>query len=143
MTEFEALLTSAVTLRIPSSEAIRGLSAFAIADFESNPAYVNYRKPIGEEVEVLPSHVRAALEEYLNGRFSSKQLRDWCLFVVLTGHYHAPEPPADDEDWYDDLWDTVHDLAAPEVHGEITPNIVREKLSKLKRYGEGSERSAV
>ncbi len=75
--------------------------------------------------------------------FRPKQLRDWCLFVVLTGHYHAPEPPADDEDWYDDLWDTVHDLAAPEVHGEITPNVVKEKLSKLKRYGESSERSAV
>ena len=143
MTEFESLLTSAVTLRIPPSEAIRGLGAFAIADFESNPAYVNYRQPIGEEVELMPAHVRAALHEYLKGRFSAKQLRDWCLFVVLTGHYRAPEPPANDEDWYDDLWDTVHDLAAPDVHGEITSEVVRAKLSKLERYGASSGRSAV
>jgi hypothetical protein len=143
MTEFEALLTSALTLRIPPSEAIRGLSAYAIADFDSNPAYVNYRQPISEEVEMRPSHVRAALGEYLQGRLTAKQLRDWCLFIVLTGHYKAPAPPAHDEDWYDDLWDTVHDLAAPEVAGRITADLVRAKVQALARYGDDRERSAV
>ena len=136
MTEFEALLTSALTLRIPPSEAIRGLSAFAVADFDSNPAYVHYRRPIGEDVEMRPSHVRAALTEYLDGRFTAKQLRDWCLFIALTSHFNAPTPPPHDEDWYDDLWDTVNDLGAPEVFGEITPQLVRAKLETLERYGD-------
>ena len=143
MTEFQALLTSALTLRIPPSEAIRGLSAYATADFDSNPAYVNYRRPISEEVEIRPTHVRAALGEYLQGRFAAKQLRDWCLFIVLTGHFKAPAPPADNEDWYDSLWDTVHDLAAPEVHGRITPEMVRAKFEALAQYGDDRERSAV
>ncbi len=143
MTEFEALLTSAVTLRISPSEAIRGLTAFATVDFDANPAYVNYRKHIGEEVEIRPEHVRAALREFLAGRFSAKELRDWCLFIVLSGHYKAPEPPQQDEDWYDDLWDTVYDFAAPEVHGEITSDAASEKLVALERYGDDREPSAV
>jgi hypothetical protein len=136
MTEFEALLTSALTLRIPPSEAIRGLSAFAVTDFESNPAYVHYRKSVREDVEMQPRHVRAALTEYLEGRFTAKQLRDWCLFITLTAHFNAPQAPPDDEDWYDNLWDTVNDLASPEVFGEITPEVVRAKLGTLNRYGD-------
>jgi hypothetical protein len=134
MTEFQSLLTSAVTLRIPPSEAIRGLTAFATVDFDSNPAYVNYRNPIGEEVELHPNHLRNALNQFLAGQLSAKELRDWSLFITLNGHFRAPSPPADDEDWFDPMWDAVHDLAAPEIHGHITPDLVRQKLASLRRF---------
>jgi hypothetical protein len=139
MNEFQALLTSAVTLRIPPSEAIRGLGAFATCSFDTNPAYVNYRTPIADEVRIEPAHLRHALDEYLAGRLSAKQFRDWCLFIALNGHYRTAEPPPDDEDWFDPMWDAIHDFAAPEIHGPITPDLARQKLESLGRFGGDSD----
>jgi hypothetical protein len=134
MTEFEALLNSAVTLRIAPSEAIRGLTAFATHSFDTNPAFVNYRQPIAEDVEIRPSHLHHALSEYLAGHLSGKELRDWALFITLNGHYRTADPPADDEDWFDPMWDTIHELAAPEIHGAISADAVQQKLARLARY---------
>jgi hypothetical protein len=137
MTEFQALLSSAVTLRISPSEAIRGLTAFATHSFDTNPAYVNYRTSIAEDVEIHPRYVEHALTQYLSGHLSAKELRDWALFIALNGHYRTPDPPADDEDWFDPMWDTIHELAAPEIHGPISPEPVQQKLARLARYVTG------
>jgi hypothetical protein len=142
MTEFQALLTSALTLRIPPTEAIRGLSAFATHSFDTNPAYVNYRTPIAEEVQIDPRHVRHALNEYLAGHLTAKELRDWSLFITLNGHYRTAEPPPDDEDWFDPMWDAIHDLAAPEIHGAITAELVAAKLDTLRRYADDAGSAA-
>ena len=87
--------------------------------------------------------MRGALEAYLRGDMSASELRDWALFITLSGAFRTPEPPAEDEDWFDPMWDAVHDLACPEVHGAITPENVREKLGKLARFGPGTARGAV
>jgi hypothetical protein len=138
MTAFQTLLSSAVTLRIPPSEAIRGLSAFATHSFDTNPAYVNYRTPITEQVEIHPSHVQHALAEYLSDHFTAKELRDWALFIALNGHYRTPDPPADDEDWFDPMWDIIHELAAPDIHGAISADAAQQKLLRLARYEKAS-----
>jgi hypothetical protein len=74
---------------------------------------------------------------------TAADLRDWALFIVLTGAYRSPEPPSEDEDWCDPMWDAVHELAAPEIHGSITPEEVRAKLTSLDRYGRESRPGAV
>ena len=134
MTEFEILLNSAVELSISPAEAIERLTVFATHSFDTNPAYVTYRKSISDEVELRAEHVAHALSEYLCDRLSAKGLRDWALFIALSGHYRNPTPPEEDEDWFDLMWDVVHELAAPEVHGAITPELVRKKLRGLERY---------
>ena len=143
MSTFRALLQSLLTRRIPPREAIRGLGEFARVDFDANPAYVEYRQSCPEEVELSPTAVREALEAYLRGEMSSSELRDWALFITLSGAFVTPEAPPDDEDWFDPVWDAVHDLACPEVHGALTPETVREKLATFERFGPGSSRSAV
>jgi len=143
MSTFRALLRSLLTRRIPPREAIRALGEFARVDFDSNPAYVEYRQACPDEVELAPTAVRDALEAYVRGDMSGSELRDWALFITLSGAFVTPEPPPEDEDWFDPVWDAVHSLACPEVHGAITPESVREKLAKFDRFGPGSVRGAV
>ncbi len=134
MTDFEALLRSVLTRRIPAREGMRGLAAFATVDFDATPAYVNYRQPCSAEVELTPPSVRDALTAYLAGYMTARELRDWAIFITLSGAFHTPAPPANDEDWYDPLWDALHDLACPEMHGAITPSAVRVKLATMERF---------
>jgi len=138
MSNFRALLQSFLSRRIPPREAIRGLAEFATADFESNPAYVRYRETCPDQIELTPAAVRDALEAYLAKEMTDRELRDWALFVTLTSAFTTPDPPAHDEDWFDPMWDTVHDLACPEVHGAITPASVRGQLEALSRYNHGA-----
>ena len=122
---------------------MRGLTEYATVDFDSNPAFVNYRKSCPAEIELTPGAVRAALQDYLAGGMTAADLRDWAIFIVLSGAYRSPEPPSNDEDWFDPMWDTVHELAAPEVHGAITPEEAHAKLAGLDRYGREPSPGAV
>jgi hypothetical protein len=122
---------------------MRGLGEFARADFDSNPAYVEYRQSCPDDIELTPQAVRSALEAYLAGEMSAQELRDWALFITLSGAYRTPEPPPNDEDWFDPMWDAVHEVASPEVHGRITPESVREKIGTLDRFSPGTTQGAV
>jgi hypothetical protein len=134
MTDYEALLTSVLTGRIPVSEGERGLTAFAIHDFHSNPAYLHFRTPRTERVLLTPEDVRRSLNRYLAGETAADELRDWAQFLVMVPSYSGPEPPADDEDWFDDMWDVLHHLATPGIFEPINPVEVRAKLALLDRY---------
>ena len=134
MSAFRTLLENFLSRRIPPGEAIRGLSEYATVDFNANPAYVDYREPCPDEVDLTPGAVRGALESFLADEMTAKDLRDWALFVTLSGAFNTPQPPSDDEDWFDPMWDVVHDLACPEVHGAITSDSVHDHLDALSRY---------
>jgi hypothetical protein len=134
---FEDTLRDLVQGRITASEAQRVLRDRATFSFRTNPAYVNWREPLPAETEIpmTVTDVRRALVRYLDGERTADELRDWAEFITLVGAFSAPEPPPDDEDYYDDLWDVVHDLGAPEVFGEITRESAEAKLARLARYG--------
>jgi hypothetical protein len=134
MSAFRALLEGLLSRRIRPGEAIRGLGEYAKVDFEANPAFVEYREPCPDEIDLTPEAVRGALEAFLAEQMTAKDLRDWALFVTLSGAYNTPQHNSDDEDWFDPMWDVVHDLACPEVHGAITSEGVRDHLDTLRRY---------
>ena len=134
MNDYEALLTSVLTGRIPVSEGERGLSAFAILDFHSNPSYLDFRSPRSEEVQLTPADVRRGLTRYLAGEIDARELRDWAQFLVMVPSYTTPKPPVHDEDWFDDVWDVLHHLATPGIFEPISETEVRAKLGLLDRY---------
>ena len=134
MTDLEALCTSVLSGRMPVSEGLRGLSLYAVADLRSNPAYVHYKKGGAPHLLMEPRDVAAGLRRYLTGEIHTQELQDWASFVTLTGAFHGPEPPPDDEDWYVEMWEVLHELATPAVAGQITPQGVRDKLTRLGRY---------
>ncbi len=41
------------------------------------------------------------------------------------------------------MWDAVHEVASPEVHGPITPESVREKIGTLNRFNPGTARGGL
>jgi hypothetical protein len=133
---FEDALRDLAQGRIEPSQAQRVLKDRATFSFRTNPAFVNWRDPLPADIEIplAVADVERALNRYLAGEWSSDVLRDWAEFITLVGAYSGPEPPPDDEDFYDDLWNVVHDLGAPEVFGEITRANIAGKLSLLKRY---------
>jgi hypothetical protein len=83
MTTFEALLRSLLTRRISPREAMRGLGEWADVDFDSNPAFVNYRESCPSQIALTPGPVRDALEATLRGALSPGELRDWALFIAF------------------------------------------------------------
>ena len=139
MTELRQLLVDAVALRVRPGDAIRALGRFAQCSFDTNPAFVKFAKQTTEVVTVEPGHLSNVLRDYLSGRLSEKELRDWCLFVTLVPQYEAPKAADGDASRFDLLWGTIHDLAAPEVHGPINPDSVREKLVRLGGHGGGRD----
>jgi hypothetical protein len=120
------------------------LRQWAAVEFDSNPASVSYRRPEpAEEVELTVPAVRHALEAFLAGEASAQELRDWAIFITLSGRFSTPQAPAHDEYWYDPLWDAVHDLASPEVHGPITSESVTGLLHAFERFESRSDDRAV
>jgi hypothetical protein len=137
---FEDTLLDLVQGRISAREAQSVLRHRANFSFGTNPAYVNWIEPLPVEtgIPIAPADVRRALQRYLHGEWTGQELRDWAEFITLVGAYHSPEAPPEDEDYYDDLWDVVHDLGTPEIFGEITPDHVRSELARLDRYDSAS-----
>ncbi len=111
MTDLEAIFQSVLSARIPVSEGVRGLSLFAVVDLRSNPAYVHYKQGGAPEILIEPRDVAAGLQRYLDGQIDGDELQYWATFITLTGGYRSPEPPAHDEDWYEEMWTVLHDLS--------------------------------
>jgi hypothetical protein len=136
MAYFEDTLRDVVQGRIPVAEAQRVLRERASFSFGTNPQYVHWHQPLpaGTDIRITVADVRRALARYLDGEWADDELRGWAEFITLVDAFSAPEPPPQDEDYYDDLWDVVHDLGRPEVFGEITRASVEAKLARLARY---------
>lgn len=132
------ILSRVLHRELEVDEAIGRLSPFVDIELDANPSYASWKQPIGVEVRITSAEVRGVLLEYLSGTWDEHRLRRWAAFITHTAHYSAPEPPADDEDFNDDLWDTLHELSSPELFGDITPDRVREMLGGLNKY-EGTE----
>lgn len=143
MDDFQVLLDGVLTRRIPPREGMARLRQWATVEFDANPAYVNFTARIDDDVPLTPPAVRTALEAYLAGDMAAAELRDWAIFIVLSGHYSTSEPPPYDEDWYDPLWGAIYDLACPEVHGPITSAGVAKLLEPFERFTTESGGSAV
>jgi hypothetical protein len=135
VTDLEAIFHSVLSARIPVAEGVRGLSLFAVLDLRSNPAYVHYKKGGAPDIPIEPRDVAAGLQRYLDRLVDEDELGYWATFITMTGAYHAPEPPAHDEDWYEEMWTVLDELATPILAGPITPEAVRDKLRRLDRYG--------
>ena len=136
MPAFEVLLRSFLNRRLTPREAVRELGQFAVVNLDSNPAYIRYRDHCPGQVELTPNAVRQALQAFVDGSMAASDLRDWALFVTLSGAFSTPTPPAEDGDWFDPMWDAVHDLACPVVHGPITTESVATYVARLGRYGD-------
>ena len=137
------MLQSVLTRRIPPREGMRGLRQWAAVDFDSNPAYVSYNRAAPDEVELSPAAVHQALAGFLQDDTPALEMRDWALFIVLSAGFRSPETPGDDDDWYDPLWDAIHDMACPEVHGPITRENLRRYLDSFGRFNVGGGDRAV
>ena len=134
--EYQALLQSVLIRRIPPREGMRRLRQWATTDFDSNPAYVNYTQAAPSEVELDPAAVREALEAFLRDDTPAAEMRDWALFIALSG-FCSPQTPPEDDDWFDPLWDAIHEMACPEVHGPITRANLARYLDSFDRFHAG------
>jgi len=136
MGHFEDSLRDLAQGRLSTADARQLLRQRATFSFHTNPAFVTWHQPLPAEVDVplTVADVHRALGRYLEGQWSPDDLRDWAEFIVLVDAYSTPEPPVDDEDFYDDLWDILHDLACPEVFGAITSDRVEAMRVRVARY---------
>jgi hypothetical protein len=118
-------------------EAQAALGQRADFSFGTNPAWIEWREPLAADLSVSLTidDVRNALNRFLTGEWMPRDLHLWAQFIALVGAYSFPDPPIDDEDYYDTAWDVIHDLSAPEIHGLATQESVRIQLAKLDGYG--------
>ena len=141
---FEDALHDLVQGRISAAEAQRVLRDRATFSFRTNPSYVNWTVPLPADTKIpfTVEDVRQALRRFLATTWTADEMRDWAEFITMVGAYSSPEPPVEDEDYYDDLWDVVHDLGAPEVFGPINETTIHAKLARLDHYGSSSDLAA-
>ena len=104
--------------------------------FGTNPAWIEWRKPLAADLSVplTIDDVRRASKRFLAKEWSRRDLHLWAQFIALVGAYSFPSPPSDDDDYYDTAWDVIHDLSSPEAHGLATEEGVRSQLATLERY---------
>ena len=136
MSEFEAILRGVVEGRLLVSEAHRVLRERATFSFGSNPAFIEWHDPRPPELDIRPTvaDVRKMLVRYLRGEWTAANLQAWAEVISLVDTFSAPEPPLDDE-YCDELWNVLHELATPAVYDEINETSVSAKLARLERFG--------
>ena len=134
MTEVQTILVGAFDGSLPVETAIARLRPFAKLDLFANPAFFTPAKPLTFSIPLDPPVVAAQLRRFLEGAVSARDLQGWAALVLLSGSFDAPSARPVDEDWYDDLWDVVNDLACPSVFGPITATAVADKVGRLAKY---------
>jgi hypothetical protein len=132
MEQPELVLARVLTGHLTPDQAAERLSAFVTLDLDGQQQTAVYARPFPGKVKLEPADVAYTLRRYLSGIVSEDELRRWGTFVTLVDGYEAPEHPSD-ENYYDPMWDVVHNLAAPEVFGEIEPELVTEYLRMVER----------
>ena len=86
-------------------------------------------------VPVYPKDVKIMLLKYLADNISSDDLSKWAEFLCLRGEYSCPnQADTIDEDFYEDMWDVVQALSAPEIDGVITKARAQQYLAELDKY---------
>ena len=128
----EGVLRRVLTGQLTPDEAAEELSPLVTLDLDRQQQTAVYADPFPTKIKLEPLDVANALRRYLSGVLSEDELRRWATFVTLVDGYEAPEHPSD-ESHYDPMWDVVHNLAAPEVFGEIDPELVTEYLRTIEQ----------
>ena len=134
MTEIQAILAGTFDGSLPVGTAIERLKPFAKLDLFSNPAFFAPTKPLAFSIPLDPATVAAQLGRFQAGAVSARDLQGWAALVRLSGGFDAPDANRADENWFDELWGVVNDLACPSVFGPITTTAVEEKLGRLAKY---------
>jgi hypothetical protein len=130
----EVILRRVLQHELDPDTAIERLSPYAEVVIDTNPSYASWRVPINVEICITAEDVRRALDKYISRSWDEVSLRRWAAFVTHVGHYVAPDPPPEDEDFNDALWDVLHELTSPDVFGAITPAAVADKIQRLAKY---------
>jgi hypothetical protein len=105
--------------------------------FDTNPAWIEWRKPLDPtlSVPIRIRDVREALKRFLAGRWKARDLHLWAQFLELVGSYKFPNKETIDDDYYDRAWGVINDLSTPEIHGVATEEFARARLAALEGYG--------
>jgi hypothetical protein len=128
----ERVLRQVLTGHLTPNQAAEQLSSFVTLDLDGQQQTAVYARAFPTKVRLQPADVAYTLRRYLSGILGENELRRWATFVTLVDGYEAPEHPSD-EDYYDPMWDVVHNLTAPEVFGAIESDLVSDYLEAVER----------
>jgi hypothetical protein len=130
LTEAVEILRGVVRGDVSPDQAADDLAEFVSLSLDGPEQCAKYLRAFDIKVPLLPADVAYTLKRYLGGLITEEELCRWATFITLMSVYQAPEHPTN-EDHYDPLWDVVHNLAAPQVFGEIDSELVAEYLAQV------------
>jgi hypothetical protein len=130
LTEVVEMLRGVVRGDVSPDQAVAELAEFVSLSLDGAEQCAKYLRPLDIRVPLVPADVAYSLKRYLSGLVTEEQLCRWATFITLMSVYEAPKHPTNG-DYYDPLWDVVHNLAAPQVFGEIESELVAEYLVQL------------
>ena len=133
---FADVLLDVAQGRVSIDEAEAALSTRAEFSFGTNPAWINWHKPLAADftVPLAVEDVRRGLKRFLAKEWTRRDLHLWAEFIDLVGAYEFPDPPEHDEDYYGGAWDVIRELSSREANGLATEESVRKQLAELDRY---------
>lgn len=87
-------------------------------------------------IEIRPKVVVDMLRCFLQGKKTIEQLKEWALFILMTGAFITPNRELDETFRYDPMWTILGKLSTPEIDGRITASIAQEYIEQLQAIKE-------
>lgn len=82
---------------------------------------------IAPPVEVTAEDLARALEDHQRGALSDSDLQEWANLIILCDSYELASSDVEA------LASVFHQLASPEIFGELTPEVTRSLRRNLER----------
>jgi hypothetical protein len=103
--------------------------------FESSTGNVEILRPVevSPPVEVSTDDVARALEKHRRGGLSDSEIQEWANLIILCDSYELSSRHIEP------LTSVLHQLASPELFGDLTPDVtdsLRRGLERTARSGE-------
>jgi len=111
------------------------LSNILNGDIKSINTYKSaYRESILDTIFfITPTHVKSMLKSFLNKNISAEELMMWTNFIAYTCIDYVQAPDHDDEDFYCNMWDILHCISSPVIHGGINESTISKYLFELEK----------
>lgn len=90
-----------------------------------------YRAASNLNIEIRSRHVMEMLKKFIKGDVTVEYLKEWALFILMTGAFGTPDYMSDRTFRYDPMWTILGMLSAPEIDGRVTPKIAHKYIEEL------------
>ncbi|MCL4513743.1 MAG: hypothetical protein M1421_07020 [Candidatus Eremiobacteraeota bacterium] len=101
----------------------------SIQEGDFGEIHIQQSAALSDLCEIRAFHICELLKKYIAGKISANSLSRWANILMMSDAYKIAEEATEKEE--DAITEALHELASPEINGEITVERAKELLSVL------------